>query len=126
MRDFIKCTLVGMIQALIYLFLLCAVISALMLFVDIPEDILSKLSVVLISFLSYASAYFSTQIKRTKGLSQGLLCGSTAFVFIFILGLISKNISLSELMPTKMLACVVCGIIGGIKGINTKHTKRYK
>ena len=77
----------------------------------------------MLGFLCFLSAYFSTQIKRSKGLLQGVVSATVIYILAVALSLMFDKFIMSELVIIKLIVCVVCGISGGIKGVNTKHTK---
>lgn len=125
-HEFIKPICKGAVKAVAITLLICAFLSLIMLYIDFSDELLSYISIALLGVLCYLSSYFSTQIKRTKGLLQGILCGGLIFVLMFILSVLSGNLSISEQLPIKAVVCLTFGIIGGVKGINTKHTKLHK
>ncbi len=106
--------------------MICALISVIMLCFDLSEELLGYISLALIGLTCYLSAYFSTQRIRTKGLIQGLLCGVLIFLIVLILSVLTGKLSLSEQLPIKAIICIAFGIAGGVKGINTRHTKLHK
>lgn len=123
MSEFASAFLKGFFKSLIVLFIICSVISVLMLFVDIPDSVIRYIGVIMLGFLCFLSAYFSTQIKRSKGLLQGLVSATVIYILLVALSLMFGRFTMSELVIIKLIVCVVCGIFGGIKGVNTKHTK---
>ncbi|MBQ8623482.1 MAG: TIGR04086 family membrane protein [Oscillospiraceae bacterium] len=116
----------GVVKATAFTLIACVMISTLMLFIDLSDELLTYISFILLAGMCFMSAYFSTQLKRTQGLMQGLLCGLIVFVSISFLSVLTGNFSLSALIIIKLFVCIAFGALGGIKGINTKHTKVHK
>ncbi len=126
MLYFLKCSLKAIFKAVVILLIICSLISFLMLLFDFSDDLLSKLSVILMGAFCYTSSYFSTQKNRFGGILQGVFCSSLIFALALLIGLICKNVLFTDLFIQKLSACFFSGIAGGIIGINTKQTKRYK
>lgn len=97
-------------------------VTALMLIIDISGAILSIISLLLIAFNCYLSAYISTQHDRNNGILQGLKCGAINYLFIVTLSLLIGNFSFTEMLPIKLCLCIFFGVLGGVVGVNTKKT----
>ena len=127
MPEIIKSLQKGVAAATVIMIAVCLVISAVQLFVDISDDLLSIVSVAVLATVSYASAYISTQLYRSKGLLQGVLCGSVVFALVLSASIITHNFRFTDLTVIKGTVCIIAGAVGGVKGINTKKTnlKRF-
>lgn len=123
MHDLKYGILKGCVKSFAITGIICVLISISMLFIDFSDVALIYVSLVLLAFECYSAAYFSTQIKRTKGLLQGLMCGSLIFLLTMMISIVSRRFVFSQMIFTKLVVCVISGIFGGVKGINTKHTK---
>lgn len=123
MRDIKIGILKGIVKSFTITGVICVIISIAMLFVDLSDKVLQIISVVLLGLFAYMSAYFSTQIARTKGLLQGVICGSIIFISILLLSIIFNRFTFSNMLFIKLIVAILLGAVGGIKGINTKHTK---
>lgn len=102
--------------------LLILLFSGCMLWVDIPDGLLTLIAVLIIVFNCYLSAYISTQHDRNNGIAQGLKCGIINFIMILLVSLILGNFSFSKTFALKLILCIFFGTIGGIVGVNTKKT----
>lgn len=123
MSEFLIALIKGSVKALMILLAICSVLSVIMLFIELSDSTILFISVILIGLFCYLSAYFSTQIKRNKGLIQGIICGCITFIIIALLSIVLSRFSFSNMIIIKFSVCMLFGIIGGVKGINTKHTK---
>lgn len=73
---------------------------------------------------SYFTAYFLALYKRRRGILIGFLSGTAIFLFYFVFGIfISSGMTLKGVI-SRLLAILICGIIGGVVGVNSKW-KRY-
>lgn len=112
----------GVALAAAILFVICLILSILQLFADISDELIIAASVLVLGISAYASAYISTQICRTKGLIQGVLCGVSVFLLTLLVSLLAHEFSFTDLTVVKAIACLIAGAVGGIMGVNTKKT----
>ncbi len=108
----------GGIIALIILSILSIVITV----ADIPDILVCTAVTAALCAFCYICAYRSTQICRRGGLIQGAIAGAIAALPIFVISSISCGY-VSDYCLIKVCACMIFGIVGGIKGINTKRTR---
>ncbi len=86
--------------------------------IAIAANIVTALGVLLCGFLS--GRHFSS-----KGLVFGALCGIFYSGLLCIIGnLAAQTLSFGASAVTALIIGVICGAVGGIAGINTKHTRR--
>ncbi len=102
--------------------IICTLLSIVMTLADIPDIIISAAVVIMLSAFCYICAYRSTQICRRGGIKQGAISGAIAALPILVISSISCGY-ISDYCLVKTSACLIFGIIGGIRGINTKRTK---
>lgn len=114
LKSFAKSTMLSALLILIF--------SGSMLWVDIPDGLLTLIAVLIIVFNCYLSAYISTQHDRNNGIVQGLKCGIINFIMILLVSLILGNFSFGNAFAPKLILCIFSGAIGGIVGVNTKKT----
>lgn len=120
---FFKAIRSGLLAGAAAMFLMCLVAAVIQLFSDISDSTAQFVSIAIIALSVYFSAYFSTQLKRSKGLLQGLICGIAAFLILLIVSVLSGNLSFGDMALKKAAVCIISGAVGGIRGINTKKTK---
>ncbi len=118
-----KCITLGIIFGLIIIIVLCTLFALIMTFADLPDFIISAISFLIISLACYFSAFISTRICRKNGLFQGFICGLGIFVLLFIISLLGHKAQLTAMIFIKFILCIFSGVIGGIKGVNTRKTK---
>lgn len=102
--------------------IICLILSVVLTFVDVPDIIISGVVVIMLSAFCYICAYCSTQICRRGGIKQGAISGVIPALPILIISGVSCGY-VSDYCLVKISACLIFGIIGGVRGINTKRTK---
>ena len=122
MPEILKSVQKGVASAAAILLGICLILSILQIFADISDGLLSAVSVLVLGISSYSAAYISTQICRSKGLLQGILCGVTVFLLTLLVSLLAHEFSFTDLTVVKAIACLIAGVVGGIMGVNTKKT----
>lgn len=113
----------GFLAAFIPMLLSCIVLSVIMSIVSLPKLIIDFAACIFLSAFCYISAYISTQVNRHDGLKQGALCGGIVTVVILVICMLSNGY-ISDFCIVKSISCMLAGIIGGIKGVNTKLTRK--
>ncbi len=101
----------------------CSSVSVLQIFISLPDGIINAAAILTLSLASYISAYSSAQLCRSKGLIQGVICGTVIFFAVFLPGIIMSKDPPTEQSLLKLILCILSGAVGGIKGINTKKTR---
>lgn len=86
--------------------------------IAIAANIVTALGVLLCGFMS--GRHFCC-----KGLIFGALCGVIYSGLLCLIGnLAAQNLQFGASAVTALIIGVICGAVGGIAGINTKHTRR--
>ncbi len=86
--------------------------------ISISANIVTALAVLMCGFMS--GRHFSS-----KGLIFGALCGIIYSGLLCLIGnLAAQNLQFGASAVTALIIGVICGAVGGIAGINTKHTRR--
>lgn len=112
----VKAIVVGALITVVAL----GIFSYVMTLLDSPPWMISLMASISICLGSYVSGYLIAKKRRRSGLATGLLTGILIFFIIFILGLIFSKTPISVGIISKAVMIIVCSIIGGIAGVNTK------
>lgn len=116
-KIFFKNLIIEFILTLILLMILSVLLSS----TDLNENIINPSIIFISSFSILVGAFFSSKKIGKKGILIGALQG---FIYIFILYLFSSisngNFALSTSSLIMVLIGLICGIIGGILGVNLK------
>ncbi|MDO5559373.1 MAG: TIGR04086 family membrane protein [Oscillospiraceae bacterium] len=111
--------LIGILAIILLLILL----SAVTLFVDVPDQLINILSPVILMAGAYIAGKEGGFRSRRKGMSTGAVCG---FITVSVLAAVSWYISGKVYIITsiiRILLCILSGIIGGIVGVNKPIVK---
>ena len=122
MSDFASAVSKGLLFSLLVMLLLSAAVGAVGVFVDISDAAVGLLGVAILGAAAYSAGMFSTRLKRSMGLLQGFVCGAVLFLSAMILSIAFSEFSFSEMASIKAAVSVICGIIGGVRGVNVKLT----
>ena len=91
--------------------------------IDATDIILSAMSTLALCIGAFAGGYVSGKKRRKNGLLLGALCGVFVFILIVVVShFFSKTVE-SFSMPTKLVLTVLCAGIGGVVGVNSKHSR---
>ncbi len=109
----------GLIVSLVFTFLSLIILSAILTYTSISENISNSAIIVINSISILIGSGLTTKNQKSKGLLKGGLCG---LVYIGIIYLISSIISLNFLLNTSsiimIITSIISGMIGGIIGVN--------
>ncbi len=122
MSEFKKAVVRSIFKSLLLSIIPISIFCYAMLYLNIPELAIDTVSYILIGWMSYNSADSSAQIYRNNGILQGLVCGIAIFIILFAFNLMINGFVFTAALPAKLFITILCGVIGGIKGINRKHT----
>ncbi len=117
-----KSVLRGLLAAGGFIFSVSTVVGVVELYLNISDGILNLVSAAIISAAAFFAGYFSTQLCRTKGLLQGLLCGALLYLSALLISLAAGEFVFSDMALIKAAGCLISGTAGGITGVNTKKT----
>ncbi|MCD7799904.1 MAG: TIGR04086 family membrane protein [Ruminococcus sp.] len=97
---------------------ICALVLTLL---DVSIKVISILSNICIGIGSYSAGYFSAVKGQRSGILSGSICGILIFLTIIFFGIIFNIHGNIISKISKLVICVVCGQIGGIKSANTHN-----
>lgn len=116
-KTFFKNLIIEFILTLILLMILSVLLSS----TNLNENIINPSIIFISAFSILVGAFFSSKKIGKKGILIGALQG---FIYIFILYLFSSissgKFALSTSSLIMILIGLICGIIGGILGVNLK------
>lgn len=105
--------------ALIFLASVAAVLCTL------PEAA-TRLIVGLITYICVVICGFrAARHSGANGLISGALAGFVYILFLYLAGcIVFGEVSFSTSAAANAVTCILCGAVGGVIGINTRHRKR--
>lgn len=101
----------------------CAVFTALfslfLLKVDAADSVAAGLAAAVAGLSAFTAGFFSARVMHKNGLFIGLAGGAALFVLIGIIGAFS-GAEFSSRTVLRLCIMSVCGILGGIIGVNIR------
>lgn len=123
---YIKALIMGVLSMFALTIVMMCIVSFLLLISGtLPLGILEWITLVIGSFGSLIGGYVSARITKMNGMIIGSIVGATTFVIILIAGIISGD-TISYILLLKLIMFVICGALGGIKGVNKKDKLKIK
>lgn len=122
-----KAVLIGTITSVILTVLLtCVFAFVVKLMPVVPYGIIDYVLIGLEGLSVLIGAYIASSITKSKGLMIGAICAITMFVILTISGMSIPNNDIGVLTVIRVTALLVCGVIGGIAGVNRKEKVHIK
>ena len=110
---------------------LCGLLSCIFAFVlnmmdGLPYGIIDYVMVAIEGFSVLIGAYIACVIAKSKGLIIGALCGAISLLIVFAVGMSMAKNNIGLLTVIRSAVMLLCGVIGGIMGVNRKDKVRIK
>jgi len=103
-----------------------ATIICLMLFafvmtgIDVSEGAIATFGSVSVCVGSYFFSFLVGKKRRKDGILIGILCGAISFSILIVINLLFLKNPFSSSFFSKLSMIIICSIIGGIIGVNSK------
>lgn len=124
---FIKSLAVGIFSSiLLTVILTCVFALMLKMMSGIPYGIIDYAAVGIEGFSVLIGAYIACAVTKSKGLLTGALCGGIMLLITFACGLSIAENDIGILTLIRSAVLILCGIIGGVAGVNRKDKVRIK
>ena len=91
---------------------------------DVPAFAIDICTSVSLGLGTLLAGYLAARILRSNGIVVGAVTAAVLFAVLFFISLIFVYRAITIVMLTKFAICLICGIIGGILGVNHKSKKR--
>lgn len=88
--------------------------------IDVSDGVISSFSSIAICAGSYFFSFIVAKKRRKDGILVGVVCGGISFTILFLLGLVFRTAGITPLFFSKLSMIMICSIIGGIIGVNSK------
>ena len=117
MKEIIKGVIISIIFTLIFLF----VFSIILTYTNISESFIVPVIIVVTAISIFIGSSIGNIKKKKNGLLNGALIGGIYLLSIYLLsGIINQNFSLTMASLIIIVAGMICGMFGGIIGVNKK------
>ena len=123
----VKAVAIGVLCSVVLAVLLACLFSMMLnMMSGIPYDIIDYVMVAIEGFSVLIGAYIACVIAKSKGLIIGALCGAISLLIVFAVGMSMAKNNIGLLTVIRSAVMLLCGIIGGIMGVNRKDKVRIK
>ena len=113
--EIVKGVTISIISTLIFLF----IFSIILTYTNVSESFITPVIIVITAISIFIGSSIGNIKMKKNGLLNGALIGGIYLLGIYILsGLISKNFSLTMQSIIIISAGMVCGMFGGVIGVN--------
>lgn len=114
-KIFIKNLVLEFLLTIVFLMILSVLLSS----TNLNENVINPSIVFISAFSILIGAFFSSRKNGKKGILVGLLQGFVYILTLYLFSSISNgDFSLGISSLIMILICIICGIIGGILGVN--------
>lgn len=122
-----KAVLIGVLSSVVLAVLLTCLFSVMLnMMSGIPYDVIDYVMVAIEGFSVLIGAYIACVIVKSKGLIIGALCGAISLLIVFAVGMSMSKNNIGLLTIIRSIVMLLCGVIGGIMGVNRKEKVRIK
>ncbi len=90
---------------------------------DVPPLIISIMALISAGLFAFIASFLLCKITRSKGLITGAVIGIIVFGLISVVSLIFSSPGESSVSALNFVVTVVCGVLGGILGVNSGALK---
>lgn len=119
---YIKALIFGTLSgALATALLLCIAAAVLLISGTLPQKYLVWIGIFFCALATLLSGYVTARITKANGMLSGALSGIIMFLILLVAGLTGSDETLTYLTLVKLIAFIICGALGGIKGVNKKE-----
>ena len=117
MKGIIKGVIISIISTMIFLF----IFSIILTYTNISESFIAPVIIVITAISIFLGSSIGNIKLKKNGMLNGALVGGIYLISIYILsGLINQNFSLSMQSIIIIIAGMICGMFGGIIGVNKR------
>ena len=117
MKEIIKGVIISIIATMIFLF----IFSLILTYTNISESFIAPVIIVITAISIFLGSSIGNIKLKKNGMLNGALVGGIYLISIYILsGLINQNFSLSMQSIIIIIAGMICGMFGGIIGVNKR------
>lgn len=123
----VKAVLIGTaISLLLTVMLTCVFAFIIKLMPVVPYGIIDYVLIGLSGLSILIGSYTASVMTKSKGMMIGSLCALIVFAVLTISGMSIPDNDIGILTVIRVVAYLVCGVVGGIAGVNRKEKVRIK
>ena len=115
--NILKGTVISIISTIIFLF----IFSIILTYTNINEGFINPVIIITTAISIFIGSSIANLNMKKNGLINGALIGGMYLISIYILAsIINKNFTLTTQSIIIIISGMICGMIGGIVGVNKK------
>lgn len=122
----VKPVLMGTLAGLIISLIILAVCSYAMTVRDMPDNVISTLSLISIASGCLTGGFISAKKHKKSGLLVGTVTGLGMFLVLFFAGLAIQHTGVGVSGLIKLIVSASGGAIGGIVGVNARSGQKKR
>ncbi len=123
----IKATVIGMLGTMVLILLLTCLFAAILKMTPgITYGIIDYVMIAIQGVSVLLGSYIGGAIAKCRGLIIGALCGGITLLILLACGMCMTQNDITILTPVKSAVILLCGLGGGIIGVNRKEKVRIK
>ena len=108
------------------LLLTCIISGVFLILSSTPREALPYIMLAAEGLSVFIGGCVAAAINGSRGLIVGMLCGLTVFLILLITGLLAGADDIGMMTFIRLGTLMLCGILGGIKGVNRKEKLHIK
>ncbi len=113
----LKGVIISIISTLIFLF----IFSIILTYTNVSEQLINPFIIVVTAISIFIGSSIGSLKLQKQGLLSGALIGGIYLISLYIIsGIINHNFSMSTQSLILIIAGIICGMFGGIIGVNKK------
>lgn len=122
-----KAVLIGVIVSLVMCILLTCLFALVITFMPgVPYGIIDYVMIGIEGLSVLCGAYVASVIAKSGGLIIGLICSGIALVILLAGGFSTAGNEIGIFTGIRVVVMLLCGVAGGILGVNRKEKVRIK
>lgn len=111
----------GVIISIIFTFIFLFVFSMILTYTNVSETFISPVIIVITAISIFIGSSIGNIKMKKNGLLNGALIGAIYLISIYLLsGILNQNFSLTTQSLIIIIAGMICGMFGGIIGVNKR------
>lgn len=126
-QKFLRSLAVAILSSILLIVILtCLFALMLKMMSGIPSGVTDYVMIGIEGFSVLIGAYIACVISKNKGLMTGAICGGVILLITFACGLSIAENDIGILTLIRSFVLLLCGVIGGIAGVNRKEKVKIK
>ncbi len=118
--------LLGMAAAAVTACIIMAIMAIAITRYDVSDGAVTAFALIALAAGAFAGGITAAAAHKSRGLAVGGWTGGLVWVATAVAALIANGAQWTALTPIKAALCVLCGMIGGVVGVNRSARRKLK